>query len=169
LTKSKVCRCLVPVVGFFLLVSVTSCGGSEKSGSSAESKIVALPDSAYRAEITVDSPPPTAPAGGTATATVTIKNVGDKAWPANGNAVVPAMVHLSYHWLDKDGNVIVQDGIRTALPTSLNPGASVSVKAKVVYPKSPGDYILEFDMVHELITWFALKKSQTAKIEIKVT
>ena len=163
---------LVGLVGVFLLVSITSCGGSGDKSSSTESnaaKVTPLPDSAYRAELTVDSPPSSGPAGSTTTVGVTVKNIGDAAWPANGKGNVGGMVHLCYHWLDRDGKVVVLDGLRTALPTTLQPGAIVPLRAKVAYPKEPGDYILEFDLVHELVTWFGEKNSKTVRFNLRIT
>lgn len=172
LSTMKARRYFVGIVGSLLLGSVASCGGSGDKASSTESspvKFPPLPDSAYRAELTVDSPPSSGPAGSMTTVGVTVKNMGDAAWPANGKEAVGGMVHFGYHWLDRDGKPVIFDGGRTALPTPLEPGSTVSLRAKVGYPKAPGDYILEFDMVHELVTWFAWKKSKTVRFNVKVT
>lgn len=162
---------LMGLVGAFLVISITSCGGSGDKGSSTESnpvKIASLPDSAYRAELTMDSPPSSGPAGWITTVGVTVKNIGGAAWPANGKGGL-GVVRLCYHWLDRDAKPVVVDGLRTELPTSLEPGATVPLRAKVVYPKEPGDYILEFDLVHEGVTWFVGKGSKTLRFSLKVT
>ena len=169
---TKASSCLIAgLAGSLLLVSAASCGKSESKEAStkpAAAKVEPLPDSAYRAELTVSATPPSGPAGTKTTVTVTVKNTGDTAWPANGK-VGNGLVHLGSHWLDPNGKPVVFEGGRTPFPTPLQPGASATLQAKVEYPKDPGEYILEFDMVHEGVAWFAWKKSPTARVVVKVT
>jgi hypothetical protein len=171
MSMRKKSRYLVGLAGLLVLVSLSFCGKSgtkEASTKSIPPKITPLADSAYRAELTLNSPLPSAPAGSKITVGVTVKNLGDAAWPANGK-VGYGLVHLAYHWLDRNGKTIVLDGWRTPLPAPLEPGSTVMLWAKVDYPKEPGDYILVFDLVHEMATWFADKKSPTVRVNVKVT
>ena len=68
------------------------------------------------------------------------------------------------------GKVIVEefDGLRTTLPADLMPNKEVELEAKVKAPSKPGNYILEFDMLQELVSWFKDKGSKTSQINIKV-
>ena len=176
MTTRKSSYLIAGLAGSLLLVSAASCGKSETKETSpkeasakpAPAKVTPLADSAYSAEMTVASPPPSGPAGTRAVVAVSIKNIGDAAWPANGT-LGNGLVHLGAHWLDRNGKPVVWEGGRTPLPAPLQPGASITLNAKVEYPKEPGDYILEFDMVHELAAWFSWKKSATARLIIKVT
>ncbi len=85
------------------------------------------------------------------TAKVTVTNTSPGLWPAGG----ANPVRLSYHWLDANGNVVVWDGMRTALPVDLQPAASVAVNAAVIAPPSRGAYFLRFDLVKEGVSWFS--------------
>ena len=48
-----------------------------------------------------------------------------------GRNYIPAAwaadIAASYHWLDEHGNAIVWDGLRTALPGTIQPGSTRSV------------------------------------------
>ena len=43
---------------------------------------------------------------------------------------------------------------RITLPPDLMPNKEVELDAKVTAPNKPGNYILEFDMVQEKVSWF---------------
>jgi hypothetical protein len=89
-------------------------------------------------------------AGTLTTARVEVENAGAVVWrsrPGEG-------VQLSYHWLDELGNAIVWDGLRTALPHDVAPGAAIAVPITVTAPPKPGRYALKFDLVCEGIDWF---------------
>ncbi len=62
-------------------------------------------------------------------------------------------VFACYHWIDKTGNVIVYDGIRSRLPEAIEPAARKQVPVSVIAPPSAGDYTLEVTLVHEGVTW----------------
>ena len=126
-----------------------------------------LPDSAYKAEISPVNPPQTLHAGEQASLKVKVKNIGNGTWPAQGQGV-KYKVDLGNHWLDKNGKEIVGDDGRAGLPRDLKPGEEAEVQLTVKVPKVPGDYILELDMVHEDITWFKWKGSQSIKLNVHV-
>jgi subtilisin family serine protease len=85
------------------------------------------------------------------TFTVTVSNTGAVTWPAGG----AAPVHLSYHWLDAMGKVVVWDGSRAALPADIAPGQSAVVAIPVASPPAVGPYTLRLDLVQEGVTWFS--------------
>ena len=100
---------------------------------------------------TITAPPlPPLIAGGEYTLAVPIRNSGAAAW----NAAGANPVRVSYHWHDAAGNTVVWDGVRTALPADVAPGASVTVNTKIVAPFA-GAYTLTIDLVREGIGWFA--------------
>jgi O-antigen ligase len=108
----------------------------------------------YGATVTAE-PLPTLSAGEVVTVPLTLLNNGQMTWPAGG--VLP--VNVSYHWLSAtEEEYLVFDGVRTALPHDISPGETVSVNAIVQAPPQPGDYRLQWDLVHENVTWFAGKQ-----------
>ena len=127
-----------------------------------------LPDSAYKAAITLVNPAPqTMKAGETGSLKVKVKNMGNVAWPA----LTPGAkyrVTLGNHWLDKNGKQLVLDDGRADLPHDIKPAEEADLSITVTAPKTPGDYVLELDLVHEGLTWFTAHGSQTVKTNIKV-
>jgi hypothetical protein len=63
-------------------------------------------------------------------------------------------VHMSYHILSEDGNIVVKEGMRTILPNKIPPGMIVDLPVVVEYPDKPGSYILRFSPVQEAHVWF---------------
>lgn len=102
----------------------------------------------HAAAIAADSPL-WMPAGGRRSAAVELRNLGSLAWRSGGGFA------LSYHWRRPDGTVLVWDGERTELPRDVPPSGSVSVEAVVVAPAATGRLLLEWDLVHEGVTWFS--------------
>src|SRR5439155_9009691 len=73
---------------------------------------------------------------------VTVRNFGGSSWPSTGaNAV-----HLSYHWRDAQGALVVWDGMRTSLVGDVGPGASRTIALSVQTPKCAGAYTLAVDL-----------------------
>jgi peptidoglycan hydrolase-like amidase len=110
---------------------------------------------AFVAQVTSAALPPAAAlppmiAGGTYTVPITVKNNGAAAWNATG----ANQIAVAYHWHDAQGNTVVWDGARTALPADVAPTASAQVNAKVTAPPSGGAYTLTVDLVREGIGWF---------------
>jgi hypothetical protein len=83
---------------------------------------------------------------------LTIRNDGAIAWDRTGRRAV----YLSYHWIDEPTGVVKEfEGVRTALPSDLAPGATTTVTAEVSAPARPGRYLLRWDLVQEQVTWFS--------------
>jgi hypothetical protein len=114
----------------------------------------------YRASVTA-GPLPALQAGQWITVPVSLRNDGRMNWEAAG--VLP--IHLSYHWMSAEEEVYLQfDGARTPLPHDVAPGETISVLAIVRAPVQPGNYRLQWDMVHENVTWFDRKEGMTAEV-----
>lgn len=128
----------------------------------------ALPNDGFKAELTIVNPPATMKANSVGTVEVKVKNASNVLWAAKGQPDVKFQTGLAYHWLDKNGKMVFPNGIRTDLPSDLEPGKEVTLNAKVKAPEKPGDYILEFDMLQEMVSWFGAKGSPTAKTNVKV-
>lgn len=114
----------------------------------------------YKATVTAD-PLPQLSARQIITAPVTVRNDGRMVWPSGG--VLP--IHVSYHWMSATEDVyLVFDGLRSGLPRDVSPGETVSVLAIVQAPPRPGNYRLQWDLVHENVTWFDRKQGMTGEI-----
>jgi hypothetical protein len=83
---------------------------------------------------------------------VRVANQGTHVWP-QGGVGWPA-VRIGYRWLDDAGDVVVADGLRTALPATLAPGASLLVPVDVLAPPVAGRHTLVLDLLHENVRWF---------------
>ncbi len=88
---------------------------------------------------------------------VVLTNTSETVWPAAGSYPV----HFTYHWLTKEGEMAVHDGLRTSLGNDLAHGTSVALKARVLAPLSPGTYLLQWDLVQEDVSWFGMDWPQT--------
>ena len=101
----------------------------------------------------VDAPSDMAmPTGGIVTIPVKVTNKGRSSW----DPAAPAPFLLSYHWLAAEGEQVVDfEGLRTAFPDVVAPGATVAVEARVKAPSVPGRYRLLWDVVLERRLWFS--------------
>ena len=87
------------------------------------------------------------------TTSVQVQNVGQLVWNAEG----AQPVHLFYHWLSADDNLLmVSEGVQTTLPRDVAPGESVTLAAWLLAPSQPGAYVLGWDMVREDAFWFSV-------------
>ena len=95
--------------------------------------------------------------GGSYQVTVPVTNTGTVSWPAQPISTATTstpQVTLSYHWTDGTGKVVVWDGRRSQLPSTVDPQSSVNVTATVVAPSTPCGCVLTFDLVREGVAWF---------------
>ena len=95
---------------------------------------------------------------------VTVKNIGPLTWNASG--LHP--FQLSYHWLFASKKMAEFDGTRTGLASSVAPGGTQTVLARVRTPCAPGHYLLVWDMVQDGVTWFSLKSATYRTIPVLV-
>lgn len=98
-----------------------------------------------------------------------VENIGLTRWPATGDADTGAgAIYLGSHLLRETEEEVEWDYARARLPRDLEPGDTAEIELKVRLPKTPGRYILEFDMVAEHITWFEDHGSGTLRHAIAV-
>jgi tRNA (mo5U34)-methyltransferase len=86
--------------------------------------------------------------------TVRATNSGVARWPAVGAPETKGIVRLGAHLLSADEEEIEWDGGRAVLPRDLEPGETAEIDFVFRAPHDPGNYIIEFDMVAEHVTWF---------------
>ena len=127
-----------------------------------------LPDSAFRAGISVPSPPATVPAGQKLQLRVRIRNASDVLWPGCERSAGQFQIFLGSHWLNASGQVASKEEGRRPLSEDLAPGREIDLSLAVDAPAKPGDYLLELDMLQENVMWFGSKGSQTHRTRVTV-
>ena len=89
-----------------------------------------------------------------------VENVSARPFPAKAS-YGRRLVRLGAQLCDEHGTLLERDYARAWLPETLKPGASVDVPIEIVAPKTPGNYLLKFDLVSEGIDWFENNGSPT--------
>jgi hypothetical protein len=143
---------------------------STQNGSTRQStQLAPLPDTAFRASLNVASPPARMRPAEKQRIHVNVQNISQENWPALGAADARFAITLRNRWLTVDEKNVVNDiDGGASLPNDLPPNASADINISITAPATPGDYVLEFDMVQERVTWFRDKGSQPTRIKIKV-
>ena len=103
-------------------------------------------------------------AGTAAAVRVELENAGTAPWRSLGAAAVRA----SYHWLDRYGNPLVWEGLRTPLPRPAAPRERITIELAVLVPIPPGPYRLAVDLVDEGRFWFAEVGNRPLEVEVEV-
>jgi glycosyltransferase involved in cell wall biosynthesis len=86
---------------------------------------------------------------------ITVRNDSPAAWPVT-DLGVPA-VRLTYHWLRPTGEVYDYAGLQTELPHNLEPGEATRLAAWVQAPAECGEFVLQWDLLIEQVTWFSTR------------
>jgi SAM-dependent methyltransferase len=121
----------------------------------------------YAAELSLHAPPATMRAGETYEFSVTVASQGRAAWASRG----PIPLRLSYHvWrlTDAGRERAAFDNERTRLTSHVCPSNPQTFVVPVMIGE-PGQYEVEFDLVHEGHTWFAERDGRTARATVTVT
>jgi O-antigen ligase len=96
---------------------------------------------------------------------LTIRNDGRLPWRARGSH----LVEVTYHWLDAAGKtVLIWEGVRSEIPSDVEPGAAVKVEAWIVTPPTPGAYALQWDMLEQDMTWFSVLSPTKVNLKVEV-
>lgn len=93
------------------------------------------------------APPNALAAGDSLTVELTVRNEGTEAWRGD------EADRLSYRWLDDAGRAIAHEGLRSPLPTVVEPGESIAALLRVLVPNTPGTYRLAPTPVREHVRW----------------
>jgi hypothetical protein len=127
-----------------------------------------LPATAYRIEWSPIAAPATMKPGERVDLPVAFKNSGDTAWPASGRGDL-YVVRFSQRWLRANGELVADYGaLRFDLPEPVPAGQAARVMAVLVAPSVPGDYVVQFDLVHEGVAWFADRGAAKQFVPIQV-
>jgi hypothetical protein len=107
--------------------------------------------------------------GTTYTLQIGARNVGWLTWPPGDGT---GSVRLGYHWVDSQGNHVVQPpghDHRTPLASEVAYGQGYDFEsALVTTPMTPGTYTLAWDMVQEGVTWFHDATADSPLLTIQV-
>ena len=98
---------------------------------------------------------------------VRVQNSGAVRWKI-GSWGERGTVRLGAHLLNANEEEVVWDYAGQAMARELHPDESESVAISFQAPDSPGEYIVEFDMVLEYLSWFEDLGTQTVKHRIEV-
>ena len=127
-----------------------------------------LPDGDMRAELNVSDPPAQLRTGEQITIQVAVKNVSQSLWLAPERSGGDFRLSVGNHWLDQNGETVVNDDGRGAISNDVQPGATTTVPLVINTPRRAGEYLLEVDMVQEGASWFGLKGSRTWRGRVTV-
>jgi SAM-dependent methyltransferase len=126
---------------------------------------VPMPEPAYRAAVLFARPlPGKIEASSSFRMSVEIVNLANTTWSMADFGGIRA----GNHWLDAGAGMVIQDDGRASLPALMRPGERCRIELEVRAPAHPGQYILELDVVHEGISWFADRGSRTARAPVTV-
>jgi hypothetical protein len=132
-----------------------------------------LPDRAFRALLTFKDAPTKLRTGQKETVVVRVKNGSDVFWWARGGEPNDSPSNKFYIavgnlWLQEDGKLVTEMDGRIGLSKDLRPGEEVEIPLSISAPTTPGNYILEVDLVQEQVSWFHDKGSPTARTNVTV-
>jgi len=127
-----------------------------------------LPDSAFRAQISVPQVSFKAQSGSCMTLGARVQNVSPNRWPVYTAEEGGGVFNLGNHWLDVSGSLLTLDDGRVTMAKSLEPQEEIEVALTVNVPSAPGGYLLELDMALEGVCWFKDKGSPTARLFVEV-
>jgi len=119
----------------------------------------------YREQILAVNPPTTMHVGEKAEILFKVKNLGSMTWPAVGTRDFKYQVNLGNHWIIND---LISEDSRAVMNGDLPPGAETDIKMTVKAPQTPGNYLLEIDLVHEGVTWFKEQGASPLSLHVNV-
>jgi SAM-dependent methyltransferase len=103
---------------------------------------------------------------------VVVTNTGKATWLPPGAKA--GAVNLGCHLLDSSGKMLKQDFFRYVLTPELEEGRPIAPGETLKFDcrmplLSRGTYVLEFDLVSELVTWFSMIGSKAVRLAIEIT
>ncbi len=95
---------------------------------------------------------------------VQVTNTGLRPWQA---AADPPF-RLGYTLIREDQKTKGLDGIRADLPADVLPGQTLALTVHIPAPTSPGQYLIQWDMVEETVLWFSWRGSPLGSTRLTV-
>jgi hypothetical protein len=154
--------------------SDSAASNSSQPKTPAQQRIAGpLPDSGFRAAITVATPPEKLSPGQVAVINIKVKNTSDVIWWQRGGLTNDRTDNKFYiaagnQWLDKDGKKTSETEGHNGIPKDLKPGEETEMTLQITAPKQPGEWYIDLDMLQEGVSWFHEKGSPTTKVKVQV-
>jgi subtilisin family serine protease len=124
---------------------------------------------AYNLAWDADSTALTMVANSANSVSLSFTNTGTMTWLATG----PNRVSLAYHWRRgpcPGTSIAIWNGTHVALPNDVGQGQSIAnLAATVTAPSAAGNYCLQYDLIHEGITWFSWEGAPLLKRTVSIT
>jgi len=96
---------------------------------------------------------------------ITVTNTGYLLWNNTGQN----RIDLGIHWYNRDTReIVIWDSDSGELPYNIDHNENGSVKVFITAPDKPGRYVLAYDLVHEMVTWFSHKGVIPLEIDVNV-
>jgi hypothetical protein len=132
-----------------------------------------LPAEGFKADISLADPPAKLRAGQVEVLNVKVRNASNVIWWQRGGELNDRSDNTFYiaagnRWLDQDGKQTSETEGHNGIPKDLKPGEETEMPLQITAPKTPGDWILNLDMVQEGVAWFGDKGSPTTKVKVTV-
>jgi hypothetical protein len=167
---------LALTLGFLALSACTREAPRPTANTKAEpvSRVAGpLPDNGFKAQLDLVEAPTKLRAGEKVTVNVHVKNASDTLWYARGgetnlNPDNRYYLAVGNRWLQPDGKLVSNMDGRYGFDRNLKPGEETTLPLQVTAPKSPGDYLLDVDVIQEQVGWFSDKGSPTARTKVTV-
>jgi predicted O-methyltransferase YrrM len=123
----------------------------------------------WQAEVVNVQLPATAAPGEMVHGIATARNTGGLAWPPPSATPQWPIVHLGYRTTSAAGEPLAHPGLRTPIPTWVDPGSDTTLLCSALAPEEPGDYVLEWQLVSGDDVWFSDGGSAPARTALRVT
>src|SRR4029450_3588915 len=144
---------------------LVACGSDEPDAPADSAKTptakaspVPLAATGVKLEWRIPGVPAPPPPGARVPVGVEVKNVSNQAWIDAANAPSPGnTVRLGYRWWKAGATPQPLSDFRQErgeLSRLVTPGATGVAVVVVKAPDQPGDYLLQLDLVQELVAWF---------------
>jgi hypothetical protein len=163
-----------------LLVSCCSllvaCGdeGSDDPASQVETPPTPVPLAAadFRVGWGIPGAPSVLPPGAKVPVSVEVKNLGKQAWMDATNSPGGAhAVRIGYRWWRAGAppEALTDFGPeRGELSRMVTPGSTAVATVMVTAPNEPGSYLLQIDLVQELVAWFERRGAEKLLVPVTV-
>jgi hypothetical protein len=122
----------------------------------------------YRVNYVSHDTPGSMRAGQTLGVNLTLQNIGSFDWVNSG----AQPFRLGFQWYDSNGQYVqfpANLDFRTSLPRPVPTNETVELEARLRTPNAPGNYLLRWDMVHEMVTWFSSQGDAGLVLPISVS
>lgn len=159
------CRLLLRGINYIVYVTTPDASGIA----------VPLPETAFRARIVLAGTIPNLHAGQQERIPLMVENLSSSTWPAFGASDGRYAVVVRSVWRNAETKVLATDFDGAAkLSWDLTPGNKAEVQLPIKAPRTPGNYLLEIDLVQNQTPWFVkpsdpdtyIDEQQLAQIDV---